>query len=54
MPALVFLWWFLLACLLVLPVLSAFVGDEPPDNALVQEQQDAKPKDPDADLAVAA
>jgi hypothetical protein len=52
-PASVLL-WFLLACILVLPVLLAFVGDEPPDNAIVHEQEDEPRQDPDDLLAVAA
>lgn len=49
------LWWIIAACVcVVLPAALAFVGDEEPDNAIVHEQQDQPPKDPDADLAVAA
>ena len=49
------LWWILAACVLVaLPAALAFVGNEEPDNAIVHEQQDAKPQDPDAALADAA
>lgn len=54
MPASVFLWWLLLACLLVLPVLAAFVGDEPPDNSITQEQEGEPRQDPDDTLAVVA
>ena len=46
--------WLFLAVLLLLPVLAAFIGDEEPDNSITQEQEGQPPKDPDADLAVAA
>ena len=46
--------WFLLACFLVLPVLAAFVGDEPPDNAITHDQQDEPRQDPDETLMSAA
>jgi len=48
------LFWVLLAALLVLPALAAFVGDEEPDNAVVQVQEDEPRQDPDGELAVAA
>ena len=54
MPAPVLL-WILLACFLVLPVLAAFIGDEEPDNAIIQEQEDQPRPDPDAaEMTVAA
>jgi hypothetical protein len=46
--------WLFLAVLLVLPALAAFIGDEPPDNGIVQVQEDEPRRDPDADLAVTA
>lgn len=39
--------WLFLAVLLVLPVLAAFIGDEPPDNGIVQVQEDEPRPDPD-------
>lgn len=46
--------WLFLAALLVLPALAAFIGDEEPDNAIVQVQEDEPRQDPDDLLAVAA
>jgi hypothetical protein len=46
--------WLFLAVLLVLPALAAFIGDEPPDNGIVQVQEDEPRGDPDDLLAVVA
>lgn len=53
MPSPVLL-WFLLACFLLLPALAAFIGDEPPDNSVVQAQEEEPRPDPDDTMAVAA
>ena len=46
--------WLLFTAILVLPALAAFIGDEEPDNSLVQIQEGEPRQDPDAELAVAA